>query len=185
MNVFNRLVVLLLLLLIIVATALIVIVPQQSFLLVTNVFDWLRQGAREYMIGPDKLLFAGGRVLVGGVVVFSCLILVWLELRRPRKRTIRTQKLAGGEAHITVDSIEQRLAYNIDQLPDVVKVSPRINGRARGVDVDLLLETSPDIDVPMKTEEVIEVTREVIVERMGLKLGKVQVKIKHAPYPRE
>jgi hypothetical protein len=70
-------------------------------------------------------------------------------------------------------------------LPDVVKVSPRINGRSRGVDVDLILETSPDIDVPMKTEEVIEVTREIIVERMGLKLGKVQVKIKHAPYPRE
>jgi hypothetical protein len=53
------------------------------------------------------------------------------------------------------------------------------------VDVNLVLETSPDIDVPMKTEEVIEVTREVIVERLGLKLGKVQVKIKHAPYPKE
>jgi len=37
----------------------------------------------------------------------------------------------------------------------------------------------------MKTEEVLQVTREVIVERMGLKLGKVQVKIKHAPYPKE
>jgi hypothetical protein len=53
------------------------------------------------------------------------------------------------------------------------------------LDVELLLETTPDIDVPMKTDEVLEVTREVIVERMGLKLGKVQVKIKHAPYPRE
>ena len=185
MNVFNRLVVILLLVLIILATALIVIVPQQTLGLVSGTFDWLRQGAADYMSSGDRLFFVGGRVLVGGVVILSCLILIWLELRRPRKRTIRTQKLAGGEAHITVDSIEQRLAYNIDQLPDVVKVSPRINGRARGVDVDLLLETSPDIDVPMKTEEVLEVTREVIVERMGLKLGKVQVKIKHAPYPKE
>ena len=53
------------------------------------------------------------------------------------------------------------------------------------MDIDLMLETSPDVDVPMKTEEVIEVTREVVGERMGLKLGKVAVKIKHAPYPRE
>ena len=53
------------------------------------------------------------------------------------------------------------------------------------MDIDLLLETSPDIDVPMKTEEVLQVTREVVAERMGLKLGKVQVKIKHAPYPKE
>ena len=185
MNVFNRLVVLLLLLLIIVATALIVIVPQETFRLTAATFDWLRQSSSDYINSGDRLFFAGGRVIVGGVIVISCLILIWLELRRPRKRTIRTQKLSGGEAHITVDSIEQRLAYNIDQLPDVVKVSPRINGRSRGVDVDLILETSPDIDVPMKTEEVIEVTREIIVERMGLKLGKVQVKIKHAPYPKE
>ena len=185
MNVFNRLVVILLLLLIIVATALVVVLPAGTFRTAMVIFDELYQGAADYVNGPDRLLFAGGRVVVGGVIVLSCLILIWLELRRPRKRTIRTQKLSGGEAHITVDSIEQRLAYNIDQLPDVVKVSPRIDGRARGVDVDLLLETSPDIDVPMKTEEVIEVTREVIVERMGLKLGKVQVKIKHAPYPRE
>jgi hypothetical protein len=185
MNVFNRLVVILLLLLIIVATVLIVILPQDSFRLVAATFDWLRQSSADYVNSSDRLIFAGGRVIVGGVVVLSCLILIWLELRRPRKRTIRTQKLSGGEAHITVESIEQRLAYNIDQLPDVVKVSPRIDGRARGVDVDLVLETSPDIDVPMKTEEVIEVTREIIVERMGLKLGKVQVKIKHAPYPKE
>ena len=73
----------------------------------------------------------------------------------------------------------------IDQLPDVVKVTPRITGRTRGVDIELLLETTPDIDVPMKTEEVLEVTREVVGERMGLKLGKVTVQIKHAPFPKE
>ena len=185
MNVFNRLVVILLLLFIILATALIVIVPQETFRLTSATFDWLRQGSADYVNSGDRLLFAATRVIVGGLVALACLILIWLELRRPRKRTIRTQKLAGGEAHITVESIEQRLAYNIDQLPDVVKVTPRIDGKSRGVDVDLLLETSPDIDVPMKTEEVLEVTRQVIVERMGLKLGNVQVKIKHAPYPKE
>jgi hypothetical protein len=185
MNVFNRLLVVLLLLLIIIAAALVVIVPQETLRLVAITFDWLHQGAVNYMNSGDRLLFAAGRVLGGGILIVACLILLWLELRQPRKKTIRVQKLAGGEAHIAINSIEQRLAYNIDQLPDVIKVSPRIIGRTRGVDIDLLLETSPDIDVPMKTEEVLEVTREVIVERMGLKLGKVQVKIKHAPYPKE
>ena len=185
MNVFNRLVIVLLLLLIIVVTAIFVIVPQETLRLVATSFDWMRQGAANYINSPDRLLFAGVRVLVGGIIVFACLVLLWLELRRPRKKTIRVQKLTGGEAHITVESIEQRLAYNLDQLPDVIKVTPSITGRSRGVDVDLILETSPEIDVPMKTEEVLEVTREVIGERMGLKLGKVQVKIKHAPYPKE
>jgi len=84
-----------------------------------------------------------------------------------------------------VDSIAQRLAYSIDQLPDVIKVTPKITARSRGVDILLILETTPDIDVPMKTEEVLEVTREVVGERMGLKLGKVQVQIKHVAFPRE
>lgn len=185
MNVLNRLIVVLLLLLIILATALIVIVPLETLRTVATTFEWLRQGSADYMNSSDRLLFAGGRVLAGGIIVFACLILLWLELRRPRKKTIRVQKLSGGEAQVAVSSIEQRLAYNIDQLPDVIKVSPQITGRGRGVDVDLLLETSPDIDVPMKTEEVLEVTREVIADRMGLNLGKVQVKIKHAPYPKE
>jgi hypothetical protein len=185
MNVFNRLVVVLLLVLIILATAIVVIVPQETLRLIATTFEWLRQGAAGYINSGDRLLFAGSRVLAGGTIVIACLILLWLELRRPRKKTIRTQKMAGGEARISIDSIERRLAYNIDQLPDVIKVDPRISGRSRGVDVDLVLETSPDVDIPMKTDEVLGVTREVIVERMGLKLGKVQVQIKHAPYPKE
>lgn len=185
MNVFNRLIVILLLMLLMVIIAIVAIMPQQSLWVSSQFLAWLHQEAGNYINSGDKLLFAAGRVLVGGVIIFICLIGLWLELRRPRKKTIRVQKLAGGDAYITVDSIEQRLAYNIDQLPDVIKVIPHITGRTRGVDIDLVLETSPDIDVPMKTEEVLEVAREVVGERMGLRLGKVQVRIKHAPYPKE
>jgi hypothetical protein len=183
-NVFNRLVVIVLLFLIVILVAVVVLVPRESLRTVAVTFDWLEQGATNYLQN-DRLLFAAGRIVIGGLAVIAALVLLWLELRRPRKKTIRAQKLAGGEAHIATESIEQRLAYNIDQLPDVVHVYPRIIGRSRGVDVDMVLETTPEIDVPMKTEEVLQVTREVIVERMGLKLGKVDVKIKHAPYPKE
>jgi uncharacterized alkaline shock family protein YloU len=67
----------------------------------------------------------------------------------------------------------------------VISVSSRIEGHARGVDIDLYLETSPEVDVPMKTEEVLQVTREVIEDKIGLKMGKAQVRIKHAAYPKE
>jgi hypothetical protein len=184
-NVFNRLVVIILLLAIIVLVIVVAVVPRETFSLTGAFVDWMHRGTEDYMSGSQWPLFAAGRVFIGGAIVLVCLFLLWLELRRPRKKTVRVQKTAGGEVHIAVDSIAQRLAYNIDQLPDVVKVTPRITSRSRGVDIDLLLETSPDIDVPMKTEEVLEVTREVVVDRMGLKLGNVQVKIKHAPFPRE
>jgi hypothetical protein len=185
MNVFNRLLIVLLLLVIIVLVVIVAVVPRESFSVVGTFSDWARDGTDAYMSSDQWPVFAAGRVFVGGAIVLVCLFFLWLELRRPRKKTVRVQKLSGGEAHIAVDSIAQRLAYNIDQLPDVIKVSPQITSRSRGVDIDLLLETSPDIDVPMKTEEVLQVTREVVGDRMGLKLGKVQVKIKHAPFPKE
>ena len=184
MNVFNRLIVILLVLAIIVLTAVIVIVPKQSLDLGEQALHALGTYSDAWA-NYNWALFASGRVIIGGALVLLCLVLLWLELRRPRKKTIRVQRVAGGEAYIAVDSLSQRLAYNIDQLPDVVKVSPRITARSRTVDVDLVLETSPDIDVPMKTEEVLQVTKEVLEDQMGLKLGKVQVKNKHAPHPKE
>ena len=184
MNVFNRLVVILLILATIIAVAVLVIVPQQALEAVAKTTRLLHDNVASYQ-KTDWALMATGRVVLGGAVAILGLLLLWLEVRRPRRRTIRAQKLAGGEARITIDSIAQRLAYNIDQLPDVIKVTPRISGRGQGVDIDLLLETSPEVDVPMKTGEVMEVTREVVAERMGLKLGKVNVQIKHAPYPKE
>ena len=44
------------------------------------------------------------------------------------------------------------------------------------------VQTRPEIDVPMKTDEIVSVAKEVITERMGLQLGKIQVHIDHAPY---
>jgi hypothetical protein len=184
-NVINRLLIIILLLVIILLAVVVVIAPRQSVQVgqqgLENAGAWidLWQSPRYWP------LFASGRVIIGGALVLLCLLILWLELRQPRKKTIQVQQVAGGEASIAVDSIAQRLAYNIDQLPDVIKVQPSITGRSKGVDVELVLETSPDVDVPMKTDEVLQVTREVVEDRMGLKLGKVEVKIKHAPYPKE
>jgi hypothetical protein len=185
MNVFNRLVVILLICLIVLLAAVAVVAPRQAFDYTSGLFAWLSSNVQA-LNQQSWPVFATVRVLAGAMIGLVALLLLWLELRRPRLKIIRAQKLAGGESFITVDSISQRLAYTIDQLPDVIRVAPRILGNGRsGLDLEILLETSPEIDVPMKTEEVLQVTKEVITERMGLKLNKVQVKIKHAPYPKQ
>ncbi len=184
MNVFNRVLVILLTLAVLVLAIVFAAAPNWTL----EVVSFIRSELADAFAGWERSdfgLYVTLRVVLAGAVVALCLLLLWLEVRRPRKRTIRAQKLAGGEAHIVVDSIAQRLAYNIDQLPDVISVKPHVVGRSRGVDVTLLVETTPDIDVPMKTEEIMEVTREVIAERMGLRVGKVTINIKHAPFPKE
>lgn len=121
------------------------------------------------------------------VLVFVvCGLLLWLELRRPRGKAVRVRKVSGEEAKVTTDSIAQRLTFNIDQLSEVISVKPKITAKGKGVHVRLNVETGPEIDVPAKTEEISQVAKEVIEERMGLKLaGKLEINIKHAPYPKD
>jgi uncharacterized alkaline shock family protein YloU len=131
------------------------------------------------------LLRLGGGLLFTFIIWVCCAAILWLEVRRPRAKTIKVEKVSGGEAELTTESIASRLEYNIDQLADVTKVKPIIaSGGRKGVRVDLELETSPEIDVPMKTEEVQQLTKEIVENRLGLKLDVVKVIIRHAPYPK-
>jgi hypothetical protein len=123
-------------------------------------------------------------VLLGVIFFVICGLVLYLELRRPPRKTVKLQKTGGGEVELAVEYIVQPVEYGVDQLADVVKVMPNVKPRRNSVNVELELETTPDIDVPAKTEEVYEVARDVIEERMGLKLGKVKVNVKHAPYPK-
>ncbi len=121
-------------------------------------------------------------VVIAVLVLLASLLLLWLEVRRTPSRAIQVQQISGGEAKVTIESIVQRLEYNISRLQDVTNVRPVVVAKGSGVDVMLNLQTGPEIDVPMKTEEVMQVAKEVIEKQMGLKLQKVAVEIKHAPY---
>lgn len=179
MNVFNRIVVVLFLLFSIPLILLligIVAFPVQA----ADVLSALVGGIRNVSTATRLLI-----VLFSFLWLFVVVILLWLELRRPVGiSTVRVKQVTGGEAEVATESIENRLAYNIDQLPDVIRVSPTVIGRGRGVEVMLDVETQPDIDVPAKTEEIIGVARQVVEERMGLELTRIRVNIRHAPVPK-
>lgn len=179
MNVFNRIVVILLLLFSIPFLLLligIVVFPGQA----ADVISALVGGLRNISTTTRLLL-----VIASLIALVVDIVLLWLELRqRVTSQTVRIKQVTDGEAEMSTDSIEGRLAYNIDQLTDVIRVTPRVVGRGKGVDVLLDVETRPDIDVPAKTEEVMNVARQVIEDRMGLELARIRVNIRHAPYPK-
>lgn len=183
MNAFNRVVVILLVLAIMVVSAIFFIVPLPVLRVVIPFFDQF-QANLAAMAGPRALLRVGGGLIFTFFVWVFCAAILWLEVRRPRTRTIKVQKVSGGEAELTTDSIASRLEYNIGQLADVVKVKPIISSGRKGVLVDLELETNPEIEVPMKTEEVQQLTKDIVENRLGLILDTVRVVIRHAPYPK-
>ncbi|MEZ4638393.1 MAG: hypothetical protein R2873_14840 [Caldilineaceae bacterium] len=122
-------------------------------------------------------------VAVSSVLLFGALIL--LELWPRRRRGVRIRTSEGGSAELDTSSIARRLAWHLDQLAEVITVLPEVKSRGSAVDVRLEIETAPSVDVPMKTDEVVEVARDIIEQDMGLRLGKLDVRIRHAPFEEE
>jgi hypothetical protein len=175
MNLFNRAVTVLLFLALMLVIPVVLILPETAI------------GSAQLFLGSLtgglSLFHRVVLVLVGIICFIICGLVLYLEFRRPRRQTVKLEKAGGGDVELAVDSIAQRLEYRVDQLSDVVKVTPKIKPHRKAIDVELNLETAPDIDVPTKTEEVCEVARDVVEGRMGLKLRKIKVNIRHAPYP--
>jgi uncharacterized alkaline shock family protein YloU len=184
MNVFNRLVVIILLVVsMIVVPVVLVLVPARPD--VVAIIGQQSLGRLMAMSAQNQIRFIIVGVSLAVLTFVVCGLLLWLELRRPHGRAVKVQEVSGDEAKVTTDSIARRLEYNIDQLAQVISVKPKIMSKGKGVHVRLNVETAPEVDVPAKTEEISEVAREVIEERMGLKLaGKLEINIKHAPYPK-
>ena len=170
MNVFNRIVVVLILLILLAALVTLAVVPFNALSAVRTGVDGLQTFLTNFAQSSNTLF----------MLIFG--LLLAFELRRGGPRVVRVHTEGGSQASVTTDSVARRLTWHIDQLADVISVTPVVSAHGQSVNVRLDLETQPEVDVPMKTDEVVGVTREVITERMGLQLGKVEVRIKHAPY---
>jgi uncharacterized alkaline shock family protein YloU len=179
-NAFNRLVTILLILAVMISLTVFLIVPKPIMAALKNGADNLYQRLDLY---NDLILLGAGVVLTVIIDVIGAFVL-FLEIRRPRVKAIKVQKVSGGEAVVAVESIAKRLSYHIDQLPDVISARPNISARGGSIEVDLEVEISPEIDIPMKDEEIRQVATHVVEEQMGLKLRKIRPSFKDGPYPR-
>lgn len=180
MNPFNRTVVILLLLLLMIGLTIFLIVPKPILTFLRDGSDGLLQQLDRYY---DLFLLAVG-VILAVIIDAFCAFILFLEVRRPRVKAIRVQKISGGDAVVSVDSIARRLSHHIDGLADVIGVKPKISARGGGVEVDLEVEINPEIDIPMKDEEIRQVATHVVEEQMGLKLRRIRPSFKDGPYPK-
>jgi hypothetical protein len=112
------------------------------------------------------------------------ILLIVLELRRSTPKAIRVKQTAGGEVKVGVGSIADRLKYEIDQLSSVLRTKPKVLAKRGGVVLELDVETAAEIDVPAKAAQIVETARQVVEEKMGLKLARPpKVNLRAVPYP--
>jgi hypothetical protein len=181
MNSVNRLLLIVELLIVVVALPIVVI------LLLFNragLSDTLASVTRGLAAGSDtalsQVLCVGSALLIFVVAV----ILLFLELR-PSSRRLRVKQVTDGQVEVTDDAIIQRLGHSILQIADVIGAHPRVAAaKNNAVDVSVELETSPEVNVPQKTQEVIVVVKQVMEEQMGLQVGKIRVQIDYSHKPK-
>ncbi len=120
-----------------------------------------------------------------GLIIFvPLMVLLWLEVRRTNRDSIRITKVGTSEASLSTQAVAQSLVYYIDALSGVVRVRPRLTADAKSINVRLDVETTPDVDVRSKTDEISNTARAVIEERLGLTLKGLQIHLHHASFPR-
>ncbi len=175
MNTVNRLLIVLQLLIAL------VLLPILIFMLLfmrANLTAWLDAAGKALGAGPNAPLAQLACVSLALIGFILALLFLVLEMQRPAKNRLRVQ-IADGAVEVTADAIVHRLEQNIAKIADVVKVKPSVSAARKGdaVDVFLELETGAEVNVPQKTQEVIGVAKQVMEEKLGLKVGKIQVKL--------
>jgi hypothetical protein len=180
MNTFNRIVAILLWLLLMVVVGIGAVAPLQT---VEQLQLWLDQAATMLQVWQDAnpSNFLIGQIAAGVAAVLVFGLLIGLEIWSGQRRGVRIRTVQGGSAELDTTSIGRRLGWQIDQLAEIISVVPIVKSKGGSVDIKLEIEAAPDVDVPMKTDEVVEVTRDLIEQDMGLKLGRLDVHVRYAP----
>lgn len=177
MNVFNRVVMVIALLFWLAVVAVILLRPLEAASLVKTYVSVFEEG-----LFNDQffLLF----LVIGGAILLLLLVLLVLELRRGRRHTVRVRTKGAGNAQLTVDSVVQSLEYRIDELPGVRQVEAHVASRGRDVEVVLDLDTSPSVNIPTLSDQIVTLCHDILEGQLGLRIhGKVRLNIRHEPYP--
>lgn len=178
MNILNRILVVIGLIVSIVLALSLILFP-------VSVIDGVRANldALEQLLYSDRPFFIFIGVMALCAVV--ALVLLVLELRRPRKKTVLIHSEGDGQAELGVESIEQSLEYRIDELAGVREVNCKIRSRGRDAQVFVNLNTSPSVNIPVLTGQIMDLARDIVEGQLGVRIrGKVRVNVKHEPYPR-
>ncbi len=182
MNLFNRIVSALLFLVLLVVCVLIAVAPAQTALLMKTqgsaAFGLLESW---YSYNPFYFLLLQIALAVVSILLFGGLFLLEVWPRESKGVMVKTE--SGTMASMETDSIARRLAWHLDQLAGVVSVDPRVQPRGKKIDLDVNIEAAPDVDIPSKTEEITNTVKDVVENRLGLQMGKLQVFIRYTNFP--
>jgi hypothetical protein len=112
-------------------------------------------------------------------------MLIILELRRPKPKSIEVEQLAGGQVSVNVSTVADRLRYEVNSLPGVLHTRPRITTKKGGVIVELDVEATADINVTESAVPIVSLVQDVVENKLGLRMARPpKVQLRTVGYPK-
>ncbi len=180
MSILNRIVAALFWLLLLIAFTIVAVAPFWVFTQLQHILDSFQSAvAQWYATNPTNFIIGQATMGVAALLVFG--LLFWLTAIWGQSRGVRIRTTDGISAELDVHSISRRLEWHLEQVAEISNVVPIVKARGGAVEIRLEVEVAPEVDIPMKTDEVLILTRDVIEEIIGLKLGKLDVHLRCAP----
>ena len=173
LNIFNRIVMVLFLLVVIFISSIIMVDTFINVIEFSTILD---------AISPT-LDFLGRFGLAGilFLVLLISILLLILELYVRRPQTVTVANLKTGKASISVASIAEQIRQDVIKVSEIHNVRVRVEPKGKGIVARLLVEISQDIDVPSKTQEVMQVVQNTVSSKLGLKLVDTKMTLLYVP----
>lgn len=177
MNIFNRAVVILEVVFLIIMLIVAAVVPNT---VLSQMGYMVEQAQSALQLGWPRSYIVF--LVVAIPVIFLLIVLLWLEIRPATSSKVIVRGRDGTRTEVSTSSVAQSLRLHIDEIEDVFNVKSTIRGKRGGMDIQLNLETTPEIDIPAKMEEVSKAARELIEGKMGLRIADIKVNVRQASY---
>jgi len=107
-------------------------------------------------------------------VLVALLILVG-EFSPQTPAAIPLAGVTGGGATVAVATVTERIKSEVEQVSGVRMARPRVRPGRGAVDVVIEVRSDPDVHLPSKAAEVVQVVRSATEERLGVQVRNIRV----------
>jgi hypothetical protein len=114
------------------------------------------------------------------VVALIAVVLLFLEWRRKANGGVVVAEVPGGTAVLARESVALRVKRAAESIEGIRDATPVVTTHGKSIDILLRLSSDPDVDLPAKSREVMDVVRAEAETRMGIPVKSLKVSFKHA-----
>ena len=110
--------------------------------------------------------------LGSAVILLLALSLMILELAPRAERTVDVREVKAGTAALAIEAVARRIEQAVVEVAQVESAKAKVTARGKGVEIDLQLLVDPDSDLAAVADEVSQVTRDMLTQKMSVDLAK-------------